>query len=52
MSLFNELMKRVMGRPRDIKLPNETGQIDPRLPKNVSNTIDATKGAIKRVLGK
>ena len=47
MGLFNELMKRAMGKPRDIKLPNESGKVDPRLPKTFSNTLDASMGAVK-----
>ncbi len=50
MSLFNELMKRVTGKPRDIKLPNESGSLDPRLPKNIANTVDVTKGAVNKVI--
>jgi hypothetical protein len=48
MGLFEELMKR-MSKPKDIKLPNESGSLDPRLPRNIANTIDVTKGAINKV---
>lgn len=48
MGLFDELMKRVLGKPRDIKLPNESGELDPRLPKNIPNTLDVTRGAVKK----
>lgn len=51
MGLFDELMKRVRG-PQDVKLPNESGHLDQRLPKNIANTIDVTKGAIKKITGK
>lgn len=49
MSLFQELMKRALGKPRDVKLPNETGRLDPRLPKTPGNTLDVVKGMTKRL---
>ena len=49
MGLFQELLKRAMGKPRDIKLPNESGTLDQRLPQTVANKVDVTKGAINKI---
>jgi hypothetical protein len=48
MSLFDEVMKRVRG-PRDIKLPNESGNVDPRLPRTIGNTIEKFSGFKKKL---
>jgi hypothetical protein len=48
MGLFEELMKRVSSKPRDVQLPNESGKVDPRLPNTLSNTFDAARGAIHK----
>lgn len=50
MGLFDEVMKRVMGKPKDIQLPNESGHLDPRLPKTVPNTFDAARGAVNKAI--
>jgi hypothetical protein len=42
MGLFEELMKRVSGGPKDIQLPNESGKVDPRLPQSVGHTLAKT----------
>jgi hypothetical protein len=39
-----------MGKPRDIYLPNETGELDPRLPRTPANVLAATKGKLKKIL--